>query len=130
MINIPSSTRVFLCSDPTNMHLSFDGLTGLVRSYFGMNATCGHLFVFFSRRRDRMKLLFWNPNGFWLCYHRLERGTLSWLDDLDLGDSGEMDAADFAVILEGINPVPVPKAKRECRKNNLTPPRVPPLQLV
>jgi hypothetical protein len=130
MLNIHSSTRVFLCSQAIDMRLSFDGLAGMVKSHFSMPATCGHLFVFFSRRRDRMKLLFWNPDGFWLCYHRLERGTFSWLDDLDLGDCGEMEAADFAIILEGINPVPTSREKRDYGRNNLKAPSVPPLQLV
>lgn len=130
MLNIHRSTRVFLCSQAIDMRFSIDSLAGMVKSHFSMSATCGHLFVFFSRRRDRMKLLFWNPDGFWLCYHRLERGTFSWLDDLDLGDCGEIEAADFTIILEGINPAPAPKEKREYRKNNLKSPPVPPLQLV
>jgi hypothetical protein len=73
--------------------------------------------------------LFWDREGFVLYYKRLERGTFSWLDELDLDDGGEMDASDFAVILAGVNPVSTPVSKRE-NKNNLTPPRVAPLQLV
>ena len=84
MINFHSSTRVFLCSQPIDMRLSFDGLAGLVKSHFGANPTSGHLFVFFSRRRDRIKLLFWNVDGFALFYKRLERGTYSWLAELHL----------------------------------------------
>jgi transposase len=129
MIEIHGSTRVFLCSQAIDMRLGFDGLAGMVKSYFSMNATCGHLFVFFSRRRDRMKLLFWDRDGFALYYKRLERGNFSWLDDLDLDDGGEMDASDFAVILAGVNPVIAPDPRRE-KKTNLVPPRVPPLQLV
>lgn len=129
MLNIHPSTRVFLCSLPIDMRLSFDGLAGMVKSYFSMNATCGHLFVFFSRRRDRMKLLCWDREGFALYYKRLERGTFSWLDELDLDDGGEIDAADFSVILAGVNPVSEPMPKRE-GKTNPTPPRVAPLQLV
>jgi transposase len=130
MINIHDSTRVFLCSEAIDMRLSFDGLAGLVKSYFSMNPTCGHLFVFFSRRRDRMKLLFWDSEGFVLYYKRLERGTFSWLDDLDLSDGGEMEATDFAVILAGVNPVIASPPKRESKKNNSVPPRLAPLQLV
>jgi transposase len=129
MISIHASTRVFLCSQAIDMRLGFDGLSGLVKSYFSMNPTCGHLFVFFSRRRDRMKLLFWDEEGFVLYYKRLERGTFSWIDELDLDDAGEMDASDFAVILAGVNPVSAPVPKKE-KKNNPVPPRVAPLQLV
>ena len=130
MINIHSSTRVFLCSQSIDMRLSFDGLAGMVKLHFSMNPTCGHLFVFFSRRRDRMKLLFWDREGFVLYYKRLEQGTFSWLDDLDLRDGGEIEASDFAIILAGVNPSSTPVAKRGNRKNALLPPRVAPLQLV
>jgi IS66 Orf2 like protein. len=51
-----------------------------------------------------MKLLFWEPDGFALYYKRLERGTFSWIDDLDLNEGGEIQASDFAAILTGINP--------------------------
>jgi transposase len=130
MINIHESTRVFLCSEAIDMRLGFDGLAGLVKSYFSMSPTCGHLFVFFSRRRDRMKLLFWDREGFVLYYKRLERGTFSWLDDLDLSDGGEMEAADFGIILAGVNPVTMPGQKKERKKTNALPPQVAPLQLV
>jgi transposase len=130
MINIHASTRVFLCSQAIDMRLGFDGLAGLVKSYFSMNPTCGHLFVFFSRRRDRMKLLFWDRQGFVLYYKRLEQGTFSWLDDLDLNDGGEMEADDFAMILAGVNPAIPTMPKKESRKSKEVPPRVAPLQLV
>lgn len=129
MIYIHESTRVFLCSQVIDMRFSFDALAGLVKSHFGMNATCGHLFVFFSRRRDRMKLLFWDREGFVLYYKRLEQGTFSWLADLDLSDGGEIEASDFAVILAGVNPMSAPEPRRE-KKNTSMPPRVTPLQLV
>jgi transposase len=130
MISIHASTRVFLCSQAIDMRLGFDGLSGLVKSYFSMNPTCGSLFVFFSRRRDRLKLLYWDRDGFVLYYKRLERGTFSWLDELDLDDGGEMEASDFAIILAGVNPVNVPAQKKESKKTNVLPPRVAPLQLV
>lgn len=127
MLNIHPSTRVFLCSQAIDMRFSFDALAGMVRTHFGMSATCGHLFVFFSRRRDRMKLLSWDREGFGMYYKRLERGTFSWLDDLDLSEGGEMEAIDFALILTGINPV---NERKERKKNNTMPPPVTPLQLV
>lgn len=125
MISLHVSTRVFLCSQPIDMRLSFDGLAGMVRQHFAMSPTCGHLFVFFSRRRDRLKLLFWNVDGFALYYKRLERGTFSWLADLDLAEGGEIDASDFEIILAGVNPI----EEREIPRKLMTP-RVPSLQLV
>jgi transposase len=104
MLNIHPSARVFLCSQVIDMRYSFDALSGLVTSHFGMNPLGGHIFVFFSRRRDRMKLLFWDSDGFALYYKRLEHGTFSWIKDLDLNEGGEIQVSDFAMILTGINP--------------------------
>jgi len=112
MLNLPSSTRIFLCSKPVDMRLSFDALSGLVETHFAQNALCGHMFVFFSRRRDRMKILAWDLDGFVLYYKRLEQGTFAWLDDLQLMAGQEILAADFALVLAGINPSEAQRQKR------------------
>ncbi len=134
MLSIHPSTRVFLCSQEIDMRYSFDALSGLVTSHFGMSSLSGNLFVFFSRRRDRMKLLFWDSDGFVLYYKRLERGTFSWIQDLDLNEGGEMQATDFAMVLTGINPVSdrVHQQKRGFRKTkqNSVTPHSTPLSLV
>jgi transposase len=130
MLTIHPSTKVYICSQAINMRYSFDALSGLVTTLFGLNPLSGHLFVFFSRSRDRMKLLFWDSEGFVLYYKRLERGSFSWLDDLDLSEGGEMDAADFAIILAGINPSVPGTNGLEKSKNKIMPPRTTPLQLV
>lgn len=106
MLNLDPSTRVFLCSQLIDMRFSFDALCGLVTTYFGMNPLNGHVFVFFSRRRDRMKVPFWDIDGFALYYKRLERGSYSWIMELGLEANGEMQASDFSLILAGINPYP------------------------
>jgi transposase len=104
MLNIRSSTKVFLCSQVIDMRYSFDALSGLVTTHFGVSPLSGHIFVFLSRSRDRMKLLFWDSDGFALYYKRLERGSFAWVHDLDLNEGGEIHASDFAMILAGINP--------------------------
>lgn len=63
MLNIPASTKIFVCVEAVDMRLSFDALSGLVHSHFGMNPLSGHLFVFVSKRRDRMKILVWDVDG-------------------------------------------------------------------
>lgn len=127
MLNIDPSTKVFVCAQLIDMRYSFDALSGLVTTHFGMNPLCGHIFVFFSRRRDRMKLLFWDLDGFALYYKRLDRGTFSWVTDLALNDGGEMHASDFSAILAGINPSST--RQNRSKKYDKAPP-VPPLQLV
>jgi transposase len=131
MLNLNPATRVFVCSQVIDMRYSFDALSGLVTSHFGKNPLNGHIFVFFSRRRDRMKLLFWDADGFVLYYKRLERGTFSWIQDLDLDTGGEIQASDFALILAGINPSPQPRKRRkEIVTAPLVTPSTPPLQPV
>jgi len=93
------------------MRQSFDALSGLVQTHFSQNPLCGHLFVFFSKRRDRMKILFWDIDGFVLYYKRLESGTFSWVSDIGT-DSAEILASEFALVLAGINPGDVKQQKR------------------
>jgi transposase len=59
MIQLPASVRVYLCLTACDMRKSFDGLHTLVREYLELDALTGHLFVFASRRRDRVKILYW-----------------------------------------------------------------------
>jgi len=112
MLSIGSSTKIFVCVQPVDMRYSFDALSGLVQTHFGLNPLCGHLFVFFSKRRDRMKILAWNIDGFVLYYKRLEQGSFSWLDRLQLRPGGEILASDFSLVLAGINPVEIKRPKR------------------
>ena len=131
MLNIDPSTRVFLCSQLIDMRFSFDALSGLVTTHFGMNPLGGHVFVFFSRRRDRMKILIWDMDGFVLYYKRLEHGTYSWILDLALDANGEIQASDLSLILAGITPFPVvSKRSKKDSKSSSKQPAVPPLLLV
>ena len=71
----PSSTvRIFVAREPVDMRKGFDGLTGEVIDVVDEDPQSGHLFVFFNRRRNRMKSLIWDGSGFWLLYKRLEHG--------------------------------------------------------
>ena len=112
MLNIPSSTKIYVCRQPVDMRFSFDALSGLVSTHFGMNPLSGHLFVFFSKKRDRMKILAWDLDGFMLYYKRLERGSFAWLDDVNLLPGLEILSTDFALVLAGINPATVKRSKR------------------
>ena len=112
MLNLPPSTKIFLCNQPVDMRKSFDALSGLIDTHFGQNPLCGHLFVFFSKQRDRMKILFWDIDGFVLYYKRLESGTFSWAADLVSEQNPEILASDFALVLAGINPDDGKRQKR------------------
>ena len=72
---LPAAVRIFLCTKPTDMRKSFDGLLGMVHEFLGQDPLSGHLFLFLNRRRDRIKILFWEPDGLVIWYKRLEAGT-------------------------------------------------------
>ena len=75
MIHLPASVRVYVCLTACDMRKSFDGLHALVREHLELDAFAGHLFVFASRRRDRVKILYWDRDGFAVWSKRLEEGT-------------------------------------------------------
>ncbi len=103
MLNPTPNLRAFICSEPIDMRSSFDSLSGMIKSHLGENPLSGKLFVFFSRRRNRIKVLAWELDGFSLYYKRLERGTFAWIQDLDLHQSREISGADFALLLSSVN---------------------------
>ena len=102
MLRFPASVRIFLCLEPADMRRSFDGLSGMVRSIINESPTCGHLFVFRNRRRDRVKILWWDRDGFAIFSKRLEKGTIHFPAPSERDDQRcEVDPRDFAMILEG-----------------------------
>jgi transposase len=93
------------------MRKSFDGLLALVRDFLGhQNPLSGHLFVFRNKRGDRLKAIWWDTDGLAIFYKRLEEGSFS----LPSGEAKqvEMTAADLQLLLQGIDPTKVQRAKR------------------
>lgn len=113
MLTLPSSVRVYMASEPTDMRRSFDRLASTVEGSFGFEVTDGHLFVFINRRGDQAKCLFWDRTGLCILHKRLEAGTFRRVRD---GESGalhvEIDAAELSLMLEGID---LSSAKRKKR---------------
>jgi transposase len=118
---LPAAVRVFCCTRPTDMRKSFDGLLGMVHEYLGQDPLSGHLFLFLNRRRDRVKILFWEPDGLVIWYKRLEAGTFQQLDpvsgaDHRSGQAGlELTATDLALLLTGIDLASARRRKRYAR---------------
>ena len=102
MIMLPSAVRIFLCTRPTDMRKSFDGLTGLVQECFGQDPLTGHLFLFVNRRRDRIKILYFDRDGLAIWYKRLEAGSFEMPTTAER-DGIELQAAQLAMILSGID---------------------------
>jgi transposase len=78
MLNSSTIERVYLACGNTDLRKSIDGLTVLVKEGFELDPFSSSLFVFCNRNRDKLKILQWDHNGFWLYYRRLERGTFRW----------------------------------------------------
>jgi transposase len=101
MLSLPPTVRIFLCREPTDMRRGFDGLAGLVEQFLKQDPLSGHLFVFHNRRSDRIKILYWDRDGFALWYKRLEKGTFRF--PVGDGVAAEVRSADLAMILAGID---------------------------
>jgi len=78
MLTLPHGVRIYVARGPTDMRKAIDGLAALTKSLLDRDPCSGHLFVFCNRRRNRLKILYWEESGFWLLHKRLERGTFSW----------------------------------------------------
>ncbi len=103
MIGIPQSVRILIGSTPIDMRKSIDGLMAIVQEEMGEDAYSGHLFVFVSRRCDRVKILAWDKGGFVLVYKRLEKGQFK-LPHVDPSSMAvEIDATQLAMLLDGID---------------------------
>ena len=88
MLSISRTTRVFLATEPTDMRKGFDGLFALVENVIREDPFSGHLFVFRNRRRDRLKVLWWDTDGLAIFYKRLERGNYQFPTDSVVAKSG------------------------------------------
>ncbi len=117
MIYLPASVRVYLCTAPCDMRRSFDGLHALVTSVMQLDAFAGHLFVFSNRRRDRVKILSWDRDGFVVWAKRLEEGTYA----MPFSDSSEVrreiTAAELGALLSGIDLTQAKRRKRYQRSS-------------
>lgn len=104
MIGLPSSVRIFLARDPANFHWGIDRLAGCIVQN-GLDLYAGHLFVFLSKDRSKVRILTWQRGGFVLWYKRFEAGRLR-LPQTD-GPTLELDAFQLTLLLEGIEPTKI-----------------------
>lgn len=103
MLSVPTRVRIFLAVAPTDMRKSFDGLQGLAQQVFEQDPLSGHLFLFVNRRRDRIKILLWDRDGFVIWYKRLEAGTFEVPRVAEGQQVAELDATRLSLLLGGID---------------------------
>jgi transposase len=101
MFGLSAAVRVYFAKDPADMRKSFDGLSALVAGALSLDPLSGHLFVFLNKRRDRVKILYWDRDGLAVWAKRLEKGTFR----VPQATAGriEMTTADLAALLAGID---------------------------
>lgn len=104
MLSLPPSVRIFVATQPIDGRKGFDSLAAIVRSVFAHDVFSGFLYVFFSKRSDRVRVVYWDRNGFAMWTKRLERGRFHAIfsEDGQLSVSA-IEAAELSLILEGID---------------------------
>ncbi len=100
MLSLSPATRIFVALDPVDMRKGFNGLYAYVQAVLGQDPLTGHVFVFTNRLRNRLKLVYWDGSGLWVCAKRLERGTFGW--PTGEGISCCLRSEDLQLLLHGI----------------------------
>ena len=117
MLSLPLPVKIFWCLAPTDMRKSFDGLSALVADHLGQDPLSGHLFIFTSRRRDRVKLLYFERGGLAIWYKRLEEGTFAAPQPAGDGKSVQLSADELALLLAGVDLASAKRRKRYERQS-------------
>ncbi len=116
MLNL-AAAKIWLCVEPTDMRKSFDTLAALVREHLQGDPLSGSWFVFRGKREDRLKILYWDGDGFALWQKRLAKGVFEFPKVIGKAASVEITATDLALILGGV----ALNAKRRMRYTRSTP---------
>ena len=112
MLTFPSSVRIFVALTPVDMRRSHHGLAAVVRDELGLDPLSGHLVFFTNKRRNLAKILFFDRSGLAILFKRLEKGTFELPNAPEGAQRLEVDPANLAMILEGIE---LKSAKRRLR---------------
>jgi transposase len=115
MFNLSPAVRIFVCTKPVDMRLSFDGLFGMVQTLIRQDPYSGALFLFRSRRGNFVKLLWWDLDGWAIFAKRLEEGTFRF-PDVEFVDGQyrpvQIERSELMMLLEGIDTGSVKRLKR------------------
>lgn len=110
---IPQGVQVFVALDPVDLRCSFDRLSGIAQEQVGYEARSGALFVFYGRRRDALKVLFFDGSGMCIFYKRLDRGTFRLPEAVPEGARHvEVDDATLEALLDGVQVESAPRVRR------------------
>jgi transposase len=112
MLSLSSKLRYFLYSGVTDMRKGFDSLSGIVRGQLNKNPMSGDIFIFLNRKRNQIKFLLWEGDGFSLYYKRLEKGTYEIPAHCKEVHKSEIAASVLQLIMQGISLESVRHRKR------------------
>ena len=103
MLGLPPSVKIYFATGLVDMRNGIDGLRAIVDATLKLNPDDGHLFVFVGKSRDKLKILFWDGNGYVIYFKRLEQGRFQ-LPELDASRSRVLlEPAQLAMLLDGID---------------------------
>jgi transposase len=103
MLNLGrASLRVYLAVGSTDLRKAFDGLEGVIRGKMESDPLSGHLFVFCNRTKSRIKVLYFDGSGTWVCAKRLEKGRFDWPDPIGEVSKIILNATEFAALVDGL----------------------------
>ena len=103
MLSIATGTRIFVATGATDMRKGFDGLQGIDTGVLEQDPLSGHLFLFVNRRRDKLKILYWDGDGLAIWYRRLEQGTFQMPRIQDDQKAAEIRSDELMMLVRGID---------------------------
>lgn len=103
MFSVGAATRVYLAAGTTDLRKGFEGLYGLVRDHLLCDPLSGHVFLFTNAQRNRLKLLFYDGSGLWVCAKRLDRGCFRWPEREAASVTVVLTTEELALLLGGID---------------------------
>jgi transposase len=103
VFGLGAATRIYVAVGSTDMRKGFEGLYGLVRDQLGLDPLSGHLCLFCNKGRNRLKVLYWDGSGLWICAKRLERGRFSWPSDGEQSTRVTLSHEELSLLLGGID---------------------------
>jgi transposase len=103
MFSLGSATHIYVAAGSTDMRKGFEGLFGLVRDRLECDPLSGHVFLFSNAHRNRLKLLFWDGSGLWVCSKRLEKGRFRWPEAASGAAKVTLTHEELALLLGGID---------------------------
>jgi transposase len=112
MLSFPPAVRIWLALAPADLRKGFDALAELVRQHLRDDPLSGHVFVFRNRRSDRIKLLYWDSDGYIIVYKRLEAGTFRFPVATEGQVGVTLRAAELAMLLDGVDWQNAKRSKR------------------